>query len=171
MQWDRTAATADLSGSVRGLGVSDALRLELVPLQHARLAEQLEALGAAVESKFAAQQDAADSRREEAVDVVAALRYERHLAQLMRAGLDASDARAPFAFVGPTGMVLELVGACLAGVVAELGQRLAGEAADGSQAALDRAMEATAAWLRTFAECRAVERFRFDPEADPGRAW
>jgi hypothetical protein len=170
MQWDRTADLAALSGSVRGLGVSDALRLELVPLQHARLAEQLEALDVEVEARVTAHQRAVRSPRDEAVDAVGAARYERHLVQLMRAGLEACDTRAPFAFAGPTGMVLELVRACLTGVVAELAQHLAGEAADGSQDALDQKMEATAAWLRTFADCRAVERFRFDAEGEPARA-
>ncbi len=32
MQWDRTAETAVLSGTVRGLGVSDVLCAELIPL-------------------------------------------------------------------------------------------------------------------------------------------
>ena len=44
MQSERTVEEAALSGSVRGLGVCDVLRLELVPAQLPGLVEQVEAL-------------------------------------------------------------------------------------------------------------------------------
>ena len=44
MQSERTAEASALSGSVRGLGVCDALRLELLPEQLPQLVEQVEAL-------------------------------------------------------------------------------------------------------------------------------
>jgi hypothetical protein len=44
MQWDRTADPAELSGTVRGLGVTDAILLELQAVQRPLLEQQLRAM-------------------------------------------------------------------------------------------------------------------------------
>lgn len=49
MQSERTAEEAALSGGVRGLGVCDVLRLELLPGQLPQLVEQVDALRAPLE--------------------------------------------------------------------------------------------------------------------------
>jgi hypothetical protein len=169
MQHDRTAGTADVSGWVRGLGVRDALRLALEPVQRPLLAERLAGMTAAFEARLGPCEDAARSREDAALEALAKAHSDLYRARLMQDGLRASDARAPFAFVGPSAMVLELVKACLSGAVAELAARLGGESVEASPRSLERAAEAAAAWLRTFLDCRAVENFCFVPLVDPSR--
>jgi hypothetical protein len=139
MQSQRTAEASALSGSVRGLGVCDALRLELLPEQLPQLVEQVEALRRSSDG------------------------YELRLASLLHDGLPAPDISSPFTFIGPTHLVHDLVRSSLRASAEELAAAL-------SAGALDRLADAVAcaaAWARTRLECRAIEAFSFDPEADP----
>jgi hypothetical protein len=157
MQQDRTA------GSVRGLGVCDVLRLELLPVQLARLIDEL------------------DRRCGDHLDVPAAPRpdegmdaehYELWLLRRMRAELPDRDHAARFGWSGPTGLLTDVVRACLRTAAAELAALAAdlprGRGPNSQLAAL--ASEA-AAWTSTVLDCAAVESFTFDPRADPARSW
>jgi hypothetical protein len=141
MQSERIAEASALSGSVRGLGVCDALRLELLPEQLPQLVEQVEALRRSSNG------------------------YELHLANLLYDRLCASDTAFPFTFVGPTHMVRDIVLLSLHAAAAAL----AGALSTGSSERLADATVRAAAWSRTYLECRAIEEFSFNPGADPPR--
>jgi hypothetical protein len=150
MQADRSAGEARTVGSVRGLGVCDVLRIELDPVQRAGLELQLAARVAALERR--GEPDGEELR----------------LLARMRARVPASVGRS-FVLVGPAGLVVELVGACLAAAVAGLHARL-GEGAAWS-AASERDLATVAAWIATALDCQAVEGYSFEPGVDPVHAW
>src|SRR5919107_5002244 len=100
MQSERTAEASALSGSVRGLGVCDALRLELLPEQLPQLLERVDALRRSCDG------------------------YELHLANLLYEALPAPDASSPFTFTGPTSMVREVVRSSLRAAAAALAEAL-----------------------------------------------
>lgn len=82
MQSERTAIKRPPSGRVSGLGVCDALRLELAPLQVSWLAVELDATRARLEDRV----QALDRNQRDELD---RLGYELHLLRLMRAQLPA----------------------------------------------------------------------------------
>jgi hypothetical protein len=89
----------------------------------------------------------------------------------MQASVSAAPGDESFAFVGPADMVAELVLACVRGAVATLDELLRGDEPEPpASPRLERAA-AAAAWIRTFRDCRAVERFSFDPQVDPSVRW
>ena len=195
MQADRSAESARLAGSVRGLGVCDALHVELAACQHAALVAELgrraASLDQAVRARAAAVRarpasgprrrrsapaaDAAELARRRSAPTadaepdpeLARLRADARVLARVRATL---PAHAPNAFVltAPAGLALELVAACLHAAVAALGAGL-GEGAAHAAASTGR-FEATAAWIQTALDCRAVEAFCFEPGVDPARA-
>jgi hypothetical protein len=144
MQADRIAAAARTAGSVRGLGVCDALRIELESVQRAGLELQLEARMAALERRDGIEPPRAASERHvgpsfEAGERAGGLGAERELGELgeelrlltrIRASVPGC-AHESFALTGPAGLVLELVGACLAAEVANVHARL-GEGGPGA---------------------------------------
>jgi hypothetical protein len=142
MQWDRTAAEAAMWGSARGLGVCDVLRVELAAVQHAGLV-------AALDARIAASRGA-----------------QRRLLRRMRAPL-VDRPGAPCALVGPAGLVLEVVHACLAEAVRALAQRL-GESSPSDWPA---AAATAGAWIATALDCAAVDGFCFETGVDPPHAW
>jgi hypothetical protein len=139
MQSERTAEASALSGSVRGLGVCDALRLELLPEQLPQLIEQVEALRRSSDG------------------------YELHLANLLYDALPAPETSSPFACIGPTHIMRDIVRSSLHAAAAALAEALS----TGSSERLAAAAACAAAWTRTYLECRAIEEFSFDPDADP----
>src|SRR3954453_18276714 len=141
MQSERTAEVSALSGSVRGLGVCDALRLELIPEQLPQLVERVEALRRTSNG------------------------YELDLANLLYDALPAPDATSRFAFIGPTHIMCEIVRLSLHDAAATLGEALS----TGSSERLADAAVCAAAWARTHVDCQAIEDFSFDPDADPLR--
>jgi hypothetical protein len=154
----RTAATRR---TVSGLGVCDALRLELAPVQRPWLADELDEMRGPLEEALLR------ARADDAAEDAAAHQYELRLLRMMRAQL--ADDRTTV-FVGPTGMVDEAVRGALRNVVGALAELVHDrEAADGDRL-LETAAAATA-WVRTFVDLRAVVAFNFDPEAEPSRPW
>jgi hypothetical protein len=141
MQSQSTAETSALSGSVRGLGVCDALRLELLPEQLPQLVEQVEALRRSSDA------------------------YELHLANLLHDALPTPDTSWPFTFTGPTHLVRDIVRSSLRIAAAALAEALCTRSSE----RLAHTSACAAAWARTELECRAVEEFSFDPAADPPR--
>jgi hypothetical protein len=147
MQPERIAETSALSRSVRGLGVCDALRLELLPEQLPQLVEQVQALRRSLSP------EAAD--------------YELRIARLLCDALPSPDTSQPLVFIGPTHIVRNVVWSSLHAAAAALHDELSnGSSAHGR---LADAAACAAAWARTHLECQAVEEFSFDPCADPPR--
>jgi hypothetical protein len=156
MQSDRSAGSAAVTGSVRGLGVCDVLQVELSDVQRPGLARALEARLAEVAQ--GAPEDA-PGRGD-----------ERRLLARLRAQLpeDASDA---FTLVGPAGLVLGLVHRCLVDAVAALCRALPESGPPSLAAEPAHAAAVAAAWIATALDCRAVERYCFDSEHDAVHAW
>lgn len=152
MQGDRIAVEAREVGSVRGLGVCDVLRVELAPVQRAGLQRRLAERVAALEARRA---DAGEEG-------------ELRLLERMREGVP-DGPPAPFAFTGPAGLVVDVVGACLADAVGELQRRLGARVGPGT--GLVPQLEAAQAWIATALDCVAVEGFRFEPGVDPAGPW
>lgn len=173
MQSDRSADSARLAGSVRGLGVCDVLRVELAICQLPALRAALVDRRAELELEFGvrstspAQVDMPPNETHDE-DAHARLREEHRL--LTR--LDASvlgTASEPVVLIGPAGLVLELVSVALRSAVDELA---AGLGEGGPHPAAGRAaLEAAGAWIVTSLDCRAVEGFSLDPGIDPVHAW
>lgn len=158
MHHHRTAATRR---TVSGLGVCDALRVELASVQLRWLADELDEMRGPLEEALLR------ARADESPDEAAAHEYELRLLRMMRAQL--ADDRTTV-FVGPTGMVDEAVRGALRNVVGALAE-LVGERdfADGER--LRETAAAAEAWVRTFVDLRAVVAFNFDPEAEPSQPW
>lgn len=158
MHHHRTATTRR---TVSGLGVCDALRLELAPVQLPWLVDELDEMRGPLEEALLR------ARADEAADDVAAHEYELRLLRMMRAQL--ADGRTTV-FVGPTGMVDEAVGGAMRNVVGALAELVGDrDVADGER--LRETAAAADAWVRTFVDLRAVVAFNFDPEAEPSRPW
>jgi hypothetical protein len=157
MQTNRTEDTPALAGGVRGLGLSDALRVELQPVQVPWLIDALDAMRRPVEE--ALRRAHGDEREERA--------YELRLLRMMRAGPAAAEASAPVAFIGPSGMVVDAVRAAMRSAIAVLGEL--DDAGDAER--LRQTAEAAAAWVRTYLECRAIVWFNVDPDAEPAAPW
>jgi hypothetical protein len=154
MHHHRTAAARR---TVSGLGVCDALRLELAPVQLPWLADELDEMRGPLE----------EALRRSGADEAAAHEYELRLLRMMRAQL--ADERTTV-FVGPTGMVDEAVRGAMRNVVGALAELVHDrELADGDR--LRETAAAAEAWVRTFVDLRAVVAFNFDPEAEPSRPW
>jgi hypothetical protein len=166
MQVNRTAEAPDATGSVRGLGVCDVLRVELAPLQRAGLVAQLAARAHALERRYA---DVEGMLRlgpqgPSASRVLGETDDELRLLDRIRASLPA-DAGERFALAGPAGLVLDLMRACAVAAMTRTVTEL--EAARGCPDAL----EESAAWLATLRECEAVEAYCFEPGVDPLHTW
>ena len=159
MQANRTADSPALAGSARGLGLSDALRVELRPVQVPWLIDALDAMA----GPRALHQ--ADGREQEERE------YELRLIRMMRAGLTAAD-RAAVAFIGPSGMVVDAIRIAMRGAMDAL-RELAGEdpIEEHLTEQLRQTADAVAAWVRTYLDCRAVVWFNVDPDAEPGANW
>ena len=166
MQVNRIAEAPDATGSVRGLGVCDVLRVELAPLQRAELVAQLAARVHALERRHA---DVEGMLRlgpqgPSALRVLGETDDELRLLNRIRASLPV-DAGERFALAGPAGLVLDLTRACAAAAMARAVTEL-----EGARPCPDE-LEAAAAWIATMRECEAVESYCFEPGVDPLHAW
>jgi hypothetical protein len=161
MQTEPIAGGAVPSGTVHGLGVCDALRIELLPVQLPWLIDELEEMRGPLEEALGCASPG---------DEAAALRYELRLLRRLRAQLPPAGHAGPFTLVGPAVMVGEVVRGTLRNVAAALAELAqARPAADPEP--LRATAAAAAAWTRTCLDCRAVEAFSFDPEAEPHGIW
>jgi hypothetical protein len=157
MHHHRTA----MRGTVCGLGVCDALRLELAPVQLPWLADELDEMRGPLEEALLR------ARADESADEAAGHEYELRLLRMMRAQL--VDDRSTV-FVGPTGMVDEAVRGAMCNVVGALSE-LVHDRDGADEERLRETAAAANAWVRTFVDLRAVVAFNFDPEAEPSRPW
>ena len=174
MRFQPIVGAATPPSTVSGLGVSDALRLELAPGQHRWLIDHLEEIRGPLEEEMQLARARADERGSaESAERLEAIEHELQLLRVLRAQIPAFDHNEAVVFVGPTGMVLDLVRETVRDVVEELGALVAGRGVGDPSwhARLRETAEGAAAWVRTLLDCEAVELFRFEPDVDPsGRA-
>ncbi len=142
MQSERSAEPSALSGSVRGLGVCDALRLELAAVQLPQLAEHVRVLGTSLEDE-----------------------YELRLVERLHAQLPEGEP-GRFVFVGPTGMIGTIVRGSMRHAVEALADLVLAEPShdDVARIRLSEAATAAAAWIQTYIDVQAVEEFSFDAD-------
>lgn len=191
MQSHRIAGEADGSArrpvqrssiaGVQGLGVSDALRIELDPCQVPWLVDEIDALRDVVDDAQAHQrarweavtETVRRARLPEAVEVedeLDRLRYEARVLEMVRDQLvRRPDREAPVAVFGPARIMAELVRGTARHVAATLGALLQTEpkADADARAELVRTAAVAGVWTETYVACEAVEWFSFDPDADP----
>lgn len=170
MQSQPSAEHPRVSGSVRGLGVCDALRVELQDVQLSPLIDAAAAFVRSCELGLERRAGVSSASGPRALEAQAAAEYELRLAERLREALPRRGHVGPFALVGPAGMAFELVRSCARDATMALalllGAPLAGD--DAATAELERTAAAAAAWTATLLDCRTVEAFRFDPDANPG---
>jgi hypothetical protein len=162
MQREPIAINAPPSGRVSGLGVCDALRLELEPAQVPWLVDELDVMRGPLEEQFL--RTSADDREQ-----LDALGRELDLLRLMRAQLPGTQHGERLTFVGPAGRVCRIADAVLANAVAALAEhvREGPPRSEDARAWLREIVAVVAAWAQTVADCYAVEAYSFDPRADP----
>jgi hypothetical protein len=165
---------------VKGLGLSDALRVELEPCQIAGLIDELEERRGPLNEAF----EQARTRWEAIVEQepapwnAASLKHELsrsayalRILRMLRAQLPALDQREPVVVVGPARAISGLIAAVAQNAVDELAELLRQPLrSDGKrEARLRTAMAAVVAWMETYLDCEALEWFTFDPpyDADP----
>lgn len=172
MQSEATAIHVPPSGGVSGLGVCDALRLELEPVQVPWLIDELDVLRAALEEAAHLALGDAQSGADQADDALCEREYELELLRRMRAGLLEAVGSEPTVFVAPSVMADRVVRASMRSVAAALSELADGHVhGERDHGRLERTAEAASAWVQTFLDCQAVTSFNFDPSADPGRQW
>ena len=153
------------AGHVRGLGVCDALELELLPIQVPWLIDELDELRGPLEEQLQRERSAEppDAGRVEGIE------YELRLLRLMRASLPSFGSTDAVRFVGPSGMVERLIRGAMVNVASTVIELAAADALD--VFALRDAAAAAAAWATTLLDCSQVVRFNFDPDAEPKQQW
>jgi hypothetical protein len=171
---------APLVGSVQGLGLTDALRVELRKCQGVDFLEALDELrGPLIEAYDNARRDWLSLSRGESgaspeavsaaeeklwtanyeLRVIAAVRY-----QIAQAPIDD-----PIVIVGPAITVSRIIDTATRNVAGEVGEMLAAAPRLGPdvQTLLPQRAAALQAWIQTYADCRAVDCYSFDPNWDP----
>ena len=169
MQSERIADASALSGSVRGLGVCDALRVELAAEQLPGLIERLEAHRAALRDEMERRRAAVMPRDLRGTAQLDEAENELRLIELLREELPtAGETSEPFAVIGPAGPIGAMVGGAMRHAVEALSQLVVATSRQdaGGRDRLTHAAAAAAAWVRTYVEAQAVEDFSFDTERD-----
>src|SRR4051812_142089 len=169
MQSERIAETSALSGSVRGLGVCDALRVELAAEQLPGLAEQLEAHSAALRDEIERRRAALMPRDLRGAAQLDEAESELRLLELLRGELPATgEASEPLVVIGPAAPIGAMVRGAMRHAVEALSELvLAASRHDaGARERLMQATAAAAAWVRTYTGAQAVEDFSFDTQRD-----
>ena len=169
MQSERIAEALELSGSVRGLGVCDALRVELLAEQLPGLVEQIETHSAALRDEIERRRAAVMPRDPRGTARLDEAENELRLIELLRGELPtAREKSQPFVVIGPAGPIGAMVRGAMRHAVEALSELvLATSRQDaGGRDRLTHAAAAAAAWIRTYVEAQAVEDFSFDTERD-----
>jgi hypothetical protein len=172
MQSERIAEASALSGSVRGLGVCDALRVELVAEQLPGLVEQIEAHSAALRDEIERRRAAVMPRDPRGAAQLDEAESELRLIELLRGELPITgETNEPFVVTGPAGPVGAMVRGAMRHAVEALSELvLAPSPHDaGGRDRLTRAAAAVAGWVRTCIEVQAVEDFGFDTNRSSSR--
>ena len=169
MQSERIAEASALSGSVRGLGVCDALRVELAPEQLPGLVDQIEAHSAALRDEIERRRATLIPRDLRGTAALDEAESELRLIELLRGELPtAGETNQPFVVIGPAGPIGAMVRGAMRHAVEALSELALATSRDdaGGRDRLTRAAAAAIAWVRTYIEAQAVEDFSFDTERD-----
>jgi hypothetical protein len=169
MQGNRIGIDGSAAARVRGLGVCDVLRVELAAAQVPGLIAELEELRGPLEEerlRAVGALDRSEASSDSAVAEHDVDEVEHRLACLrgMRAQLPRSDEAAPVVLVGPADLVIETARGAARNAADELAEALR-RSADDLEAIRERAAIALA-WVDTWMDCRAVEGFSFEPDAE-----
>lgn len=169
MQSERIAEASALSGSVRGLGVCDALRLELLPEQLPQIIEQAEAARVALQEEIRQRTSAMVPEDPRGLEQIEAVQYELRVLECLREHLPAGEVRERFVVVGPTDVVGAIVRDSTRRAVETLAELVLENPESGceARAGMVAAVTAAAAWIQTYVEAQATEDFSFDVEDDP----
>jgi hypothetical protein len=169
MQSERIAEASALSGSVRGLGVCDALRVELAAGQLPGLVDQIEAHSAALRDEIERRRAAlmpGDLRGAAQLDEAES---ELRLIELLRGELPtAEETSQSFVVIGPAGPIGAMARGAMRHAVEALAELVLATSRDDAAGRdhLARAAAAAAAWVRTYIDAQAVEDFSFDTVRD-----
>jgi hypothetical protein len=169
LQFQPTAGGSASSGTVRGLGVTDALELDLDAIQVPWLIDELDEVRIGFEQEVHAAVDASsDGPDAGASEALERARDQERTLRIMRAQLPANDHHGSVTFVGPTALVLDLVGGTMRNVVAALSELVHGRSTGDPEwhTRIRNTAAAASAWIRTFLDCEAVQLFDFDLDAD-----
>jgi hypothetical protein len=169
MQSEPSAVNASPArGTVSGLGVCDALRVELLSFQLPWLIDELEEMRGPLEEELQRARAAASSATGDADDDEGARQYELRLLRVMRGQLPGKRVDGSVVFVGPSDMVVEAVRGAAGNVVHALVE-LMHDRAHSDEAGCQRlrvTAAAAVAWVETLADCRAVTAFSLDADGD-----
>jgi hypothetical protein len=168
--------------SVQALGLSDVLRVELQPCQLAGLIDELDERRGPLHETFEHARDRWEvlsrdngvvsprtaSVAESQLEGVA---YALRVLAAIRSQIPAPRPDEPFAIVGPAITVSEIIVAAARNAADELGELLRAPSSATAHADTSKKLRELAttaqAWVETYADCHAVEWYRFDPEWDP----
>jgi hypothetical protein len=164
MQSERIAGAPALSGSVRGLGVCDALRLELVAAQLPGLVEQIDAAAAALRDEIGQRTAASIPGDRRGADQGEAVEAELRLVESLRDQLPADPPPASLVVVGAAGPIGTMVRGAMRHAVEALSELVLATTRHDAEARdrLTSAGAATSAWVRTYVELQAVEDFTLE---------
>jgi hypothetical protein len=172
MQGEPIAINASAAARVCGLGVCDALRMDLDPVQLPWLIEELEEMRGPLEEQLEharAEHERRDD--EESARDLAEREYQLRLLRLMRTRLAVPGDERPTTFIGPSAMVSDVVRATMRNVTAALSELAHAQPGQEQGHNLKRTAAAVSAWVNTFVACQDVTSFNFDGDTDPGRQW
>ena len=163
MQDESNASNPPAPSAVRGLGVVDALCVELEPGQVAWLADEVDVVaGCAAERLDRLPPDAGEQE-------LAAHAYRIEVLAMVRAQLP-EGAAGSISVVAPAATMRELIAGAARNTAEALGEALADEPqpSDAATAARLRALAAAAAgFAERLAAMRDIEAYSFDPRSDP----
>jgi hypothetical protein len=167
MQSQRIAEASALSGSVRGLGVCDAMRVELAAEQLPGLAKQLEAHSVALQDEIERRTVALIPRDLRGAAQLDEAENELRLIELLRGELPGETSQ-PFVVIGPAGPIGVMGRGAMSHAVEALSELVlaTGRHDAGGRDRLTGAAAAAIAWVRTYVDAQAVEDFSFDTERD-----
>jgi hypothetical protein len=167
-------------GTVYGLGLTDALRVELQPCQLSELIDELDALREPLGEAFErarAEWGALTSRADgDPLGVAAAAEqrlegaaYALRILTAIRSQVPAPGIDRPFAIVGPATTISTIITGAAQNAADRLGDSLRKRSKrdSGTRDRLRELAVAALAWVETYIDCEAIEWYRFDPDWDP----
>jgi hypothetical protein len=163
MQHQRTASPPPAPSAVRGLGVVDALCLELEPLQLAWLADELDV------ARHCARDHLERLGVDRGDDETAEWTYQLQVLSMIVEQLP-PDPAGRVTVVGPAAAIRRLIGGAARNTADALAEALRDEPprpAPDAAARLRRLAAAAAAFAVRLADLEEIEAYSFDPHCDP----
>jgi hypothetical protein len=162
MQWQRNGDRALEVRSVTGLGICDALRVELEPVQVPWFVDEVEETCRAREETYVVVRRSGAEQHD-----VAAADYRVRELQLIRRQIDDAVAGERIVVFGPGMTMSELIRGSMRHAISSLAELAeSGNVSDlGAQTRLAETAAAAVAWIATFRDAQSVEWYSFDPDA------